>query len=318
MAAHNEEKLIPIALSRLVEVHKDYPNLEVLIGMDGCTDKTPEIVRKFAKKHKFFKPFNLNEQKGKQVVLEKLEPHIKGDIIIIHDADWSFIYRSKQDLLDYLKIFQDEKIGGVAESVDSEMIRQDFSKIKSLGFLASAWGNHLLLLYMKKTQTINKPNLKYVRVYDPKKIKFYPFLDVYKKSVMNKTKHKQGLRAGDHVERSLRIVKSGHEIATFNNENWPHFLDNYNKQTVRDFLNQKLRGTLSKGKLQDAYEYQTPLFEFYFPFLLYLISNSLKVKRLRDFAAIYTYIFVLGYAMILSKIKSQISQKDAWNLRIQR
>jgi len=87
---------------------------------------------------------------------------------------------------------------------------------------------------------------------------------------------------------------------------------------VRDFLNQKLRGTLSKGKLQDAYEYQTPFFGFYVPFLLYLIQNSLKVKRLRDFTAIYTYIFVLGYATILSKLNQGISQKDTWNLRIQR
>ncbi len=318
MSAHNEEKLISLALSRLVEVHKDYPKMEVLIGMDGCTDKTPEIVNSFAKKHKFFKPFVLNERKGKQAVLEKLEPHITGDIVIIHDADWTLTYTSKQNLLDYLKIFEDEKIGGVVESVDSEMTRPDFPKIRSLGFLASAWGNHLLLRYMKKTQTVPKPNLKYVRIYDKKKTKFYPFLDVYKKKVMDLTKHKSDLQAGDHVERTLRIFNAGYEVATFNNENWPHFLDNYNKQSLKDFLNQKVRGTISKGKLQKSYSYSVPLLGFYFPFLLYLISSSLKTKRFIDFFAIHTYIFVLGYATILSKIKSKLPQKDVWALRIKR
>lgn len=318
MAAHNEEKLISIALSRLVEVHKDYPNMEVLIGMDGCTDKTPEIVNRFAKKHKFFRPFELNERKGKQAVLEKLNPKIRGDIVVIHDADWTFTYEKKQDLLDYLEIFKDPRIGGVAESVDSEMTRPDFPEIKSLGFLASAWGNHLLLLYLKKTQTIPKKNLKYVRIYDSKKIKFYPFLDVYKKSVLDKTSNKKELRAGDHVERSLRIVNAGYEIATFNNENWPHFLDNYNKQSVKDLINQKIRGTLSKGKIQSSYNFNIPFFGFYIPFLFYLIKNSLKVKRLRDFVAIYTYIFVMFYANIISKLKQKISQKEAWNLRIKR
>ena len=64
ISAHNEEKLISHALERLVKVQQDYPNMEVLIGMDGCTDNTPKIVAKFAKEHKFFKVFELNERKG--------------------------------------------------------------------------------------------------------------------------------------------------------------------------------------------------------------------------------------------------------------
>lgn len=318
MAAHNEEKLIANALNRLVEVHNDYNNMEVIIGMDGCTDRTPDIVAGFVKRHKFFRAFKLNERKGKQAVLEKLEPHITGNIVVIHDADWTFVYRSKQDLLDYMKMFDDEKIGGVSESVDSEMSRSDFLNIKSMGFLASAWGNHLILLYLKKNFTQKKKGFQNVYVYAPRKIRFYPLLDVYKKKVMDLTEHKHGLKAGDHVERSLRIINAGYEIAGFNNDNWPHFLDNYNAQSIKDLINQKVRGIIAKSKLQASYNFNIPFFGFYMPFLLFVIKNSFRIKRRIDFFAIYTFIFVMFYSHVLAKIKQKLSQKDIWALRIKR
>ena len=315
MSAHNEEKLIAIALKRLVEVHEDYPNMEVIIGLDGCTDKTLQIVENFSYKHKFFRVFELNERKGKQAVIEKLEPHITGDIVIIHDADWTFTYGSKQDLYDYLDMFDNPEIGGVVESLDSEMTRSDFPKIRSLGFLASAWGNHLLLKYIKKNYTMGEGNIKF---YVREKMRFIPFLDVYKKKVMDLSEHKKGLRAGDHVERTLRIMNAGYKVATFDNENWPHFIDNYNKQSIKDFANQKIRGIISKAKIQSSYEFKISLFGFHIPFLFYVIKNSLNVKRALDFVAICTYILVVFYAMIMSKIKQKISSKGVWSLRIKR
>ena len=77
---------------------------------------------------------------GKQAVLEKLEPHANGEIIIIHDADWLFQYKSKKDLIEFLSLFNLESVGGIADSIDSEMSRPDFQEIKSLGFLASGLG----------------------------------------------------------------------------------------------------------------------------------------------------------------------------------
>ena len=62
MAAHNEEKLISDAINRLIEVQKDYPSVELLIGLDGCTDGTRDIVREYWKKHNWIKYRVLNER----------------------------------------------------------------------------------------------------------------------------------------------------------------------------------------------------------------------------------------------------------------
>jgi len=313
MAAHNEEKLIPIALERLVQVHKDYPNMEVLIGLDGCTDKTPDIVRKFAKKNKFIKFFEMNEREGKQAVLDKLQPYIKGDIVIIHDADWVFVYESKKELLEYLSLFDNPKVGGIADSIDSEMTKPNFWQINSYGFLASAWGNHFLIEYIKKKFT-NKINDN-LSVYDKNRIKFCPFVDVYRKSAMDKTEHKKELRAGDHVERALRLFNAGYDLVTFNNKQWPHFNETYNEQSVKDMIKQRIRGVLAKRKIKTTYQFKIPFFGFYVPFLFYIIKNSFKVPRAKDFLAIYIYLFSMFYGIIASKFMEKISVKDVWRLR---
>ncbi len=315
MAAHNEEKIIGFALNRLLKVYEDYPNMEVLIGLDGCTDGTLEIVKKFVKRNKFIRYFELNERKGKQAVLEKLEPTAKGDIILVHDADWSFVYESKKDLLDYLSLFDKPNIGGVADSFSSEKMRPDFDKIKSIGFLASAWGNYFLIDYVKTQFTIDKKGIK---VYDREKMKFCPFLDVYRREVMKNTKHDENLRAGDHIERTLRIIDAGYDVVAFFNPSWPHYLVNYNELSMKDFIKQKIRGIIAKSKIKRAYEFKIPFFGFYVPFLFYLIGKSFEMKRFKDFFAIYVYLFVMFYSILAGKFKEKMSVKEVWNLRTKR
>ena len=46
--AHNEEKIISKTLNNLINL--PYENYEVLVGLDGCTDRTEEIVKRFKAK----------------------------------------------------------------------------------------------------------------------------------------------------------------------------------------------------------------------------------------------------------------------------
>ena len=146
-------------------------------------------------------------------------------------------------------------------------------------------------------------------------MKFCPFLDVYRKSAMDKTKRKDELRGGDHVERSLRIFNVGYDLITFNNKDWPHFNETYNKQSVKDMIKQRIRGVLAKRKIKSAYEFKIPFFGFYMPFLFYIIKNSFKVSRFRDFAAIYIYLYSMFFGIIASKFIEKISLEDVWKLR---
>jgi len=86
--AHNEEKVIGKTLENLLNIpHKDY---EVIIGLDGCTDGTEEIVKEFVKKSNKFKYKSLNLRSGKPTVINEIIKYAKGNIIIINDADWIF------------------------------------------------------------------------------------------------------------------------------------------------------------------------------------------------------------------------------------
>lgn len=312
MAAHNEEKLISPALERLIKIHEDYPEMEVLIGLDGCTDKTLEVVRRFSKRYRFFKVFDFQKNEGKQRVIEKLEPHIKGDIIVIHDADKRWMYKSKKDILNYLKIFDNKKIGGVAAGSSSEKDREDFWEIDSIGFLSSAWGNHFLIEYVKNNFSAKRGG---IRIYNEKKLKFLPFLEVYRKEAMSLTKSDKRLGAGDHVERSLRILKAKYNIADFDNHNWPHFVENYNKQRIKDLINQKIRGIVAKRRVNSIYNFKIPFFGFYIPFSLYIIRKSFGLKRWKDFLACYIYLFIMFYASVVSKLKGS---EEIWKFRIKR
>lgn len=315
MAAHNEEKVIGKSLERLAEVKKDYPYMELLIGLDGCTDNTLKIVKEFSKQNKFVKFFELNERKGKQAVLEKLEPYVKGDIIIIHDADWVFSYKRKNDFINFLSVFDNPEIGGISDSFPAEAVHPERLETYSFGFLASGWGNKFLLEYIKKNFTKKVGELFF---YQREKIKFYPFLDTYRRVAMSKSKHKKELRAGDHVERTIRLFNSGYKIVGFDNENWPHFQTIYKSQTIRDLLNQKVRGMISKSRIQTAYSFKIPFLGFYIPFMFYVIKKSFGVKRIRDFIAIYIYIYSSIYSFFVSKFKKKISTQKVWSLRIKR
>jgi glycosyltransferase involved in cell wall biosynthesis len=315
MAAHNEEKLISIALNRLVKIHKDYPNMEVLIGLDGCTDRTPKIVIKFTKKYKFIKSFNLNERKGKQAVLDKLNQHITGEIVLIHDADWIFTYENKEKLKEFIKLFENPMVGGITSGEAGDFFPEE--KINSIGFLASAWGNHFLLDYLKKKQTKREGEHLFV---DQEKMIFPFFLDFYKKSALNKTRSNKNLRAGDHIERTLRLLKSGYKIIINEDKDLPKMNIIYKELSLKDFIKQRIRGVISKNRVKDIYKTRANIFNFHIPFLIYTILHLYEIKRFNDLLGIFFYWFSTVYAMIVSifVLTKETSVKQVWKMRMER
>src|SRR3989344_920324 len=120
IAAHNEEKIIGKALEGLVNF--PYDNFEVLVGLDRCSDHTLDIVKSYKNKINSLKYYELNSTDGKPQVIDNLMKHASGDIIIIHDADWIFNVKSKEFFIKFISIFDNEIIGGIAESFPVEYI----------------------------------------------------------------------------------------------------------------------------------------------------------------------------------------------------
>ena len=144
MAAHNEENIIRKPLENFKKIYSMDQDVEFLIGLDGCTDKTLNIIKEYP----FVKYYDLKGRNGKPTVISKLIKDAKGDVIIIHDADWIFKVDDKEKLLELKNEFKDNKLGGIAEAYPIEY--NEIDKIKSFGHLGSLWGNYFWMDFQKK------------------------------------------------------------------------------------------------------------------------------------------------------------------------
>lgn len=84
IAAHNEEKAIAARLNNLLSL--DYPKdrFNILLGLDGCSDKTAERARLHEGER--VQVVEFAERRGKPSVLNALLPMASGDIVVFGDA----------------------------------------------------------------------------------------------------------------------------------------------------------------------------------------------------------------------------------------
>lgn len=106
VAAHNEESAIEAKIKNILA--SDYPRdrLEILIGSDGSSDRTEEIVRKHASKGVGLISFP--QQHGKSAMQNGLVAAASGSILIFTDADCLI---SSDAFLSLVGNFDDPRVG---------------------------------------------------------------------------------------------------------------------------------------------------------------------------------------------------------------
>ncbi|MGD0059922.1 MAG: glycosyltransferase family 2 protein [Verrucomicrobiia bacterium] len=108
ISVYNEEKHIVTRIENLLAL--DYPRdkLEILIGSDGSTDRTNELVRTFpdarVKLHAF------EQRGGKPSVLNRLVPQARSELLVFSDANAMF---GPDALRKLARHFANPQIGGV-------------------------------------------------------------------------------------------------------------------------------------------------------------------------------------------------------------
>lgn len=118
MPVYNSESTIEKSVDSVL--NQSYKNLEVIVVMNGCTDKTEEIMKGFLKKDKRVKLFY--SEKGLVVALNTGLRHATGDIIARQDSDdeWYEFKLEKQ-----LEQFTDcDILGTQIDIVTSDKINQ--------------------------------------------------------------------------------------------------------------------------------------------------------------------------------------------------
>lgn len=115
LAVHNEEQVIEQCLDSLLALDYASGRLNILVGSDGSTDRTDEILRRYAVTHPQVRPIYFSEQRGKMGVLNDLVDASSGEMLFFVDADIRF---GANALRLQTRHFADPAIGAVAGSYE--------------------------------------------------------------------------------------------------------------------------------------------------------------------------------------------------------
>ncbi len=108
VAAYNEEDVIDERIRNALAL--DYParKLEIVIASDGSTDATAEIVRRYAPQG--VRLLDYPCQRGKPTVLNSSFPDLKGEIVLMSDANTAYDRMAARNIVRW---FRDPSIGVV-------------------------------------------------------------------------------------------------------------------------------------------------------------------------------------------------------------
>lgn len=115
ISAFNEEDMLDQKLDSIFNT--DYPlqKLEVLIGSDASTDNTVAILKEYAGRFPQLRYFDFKTRRGKGNVINELQEHATGDIVIFSDAN---VMLERSTIFELVKYFKTPDIG----LVDTRMI----------------------------------------------------------------------------------------------------------------------------------------------------------------------------------------------------
>ena len=302
IAAHNEEKIIEKTLENLINLpYKDY---EVIIGLDGCTDKTEDIVRGFVKRSRKFKYYNLNLRSGKPAVIDNIIKKASGEIIIINDADWIFKAENKIKLEQFFSFFNDEKIGGIAESFPVEWDK-DRLRNSNFGYKIVAYGTYYWIEFQKKKFTYKKNDSTYIK--EP---------TMFLTNIFRRKFYKKYFSLGDDFERTKDIVDKGYKIILLEDETMPRMISTYNNIKIKDLLKQKIRTAIARRQLNQNKIMKINLFNYYLPSTLFIFSEAWKRNLYIGFI-VTIWIGITSLGEFISRFKNPDTRKG-WTLRAKR
>lgn len=305
MAVHNEEKILPKSLTALLKI--PYNNYEIIVGLDGCTDRSEEIAKEFAKKSKKIRYYKLNLRQGKPAVIDSIIKKAKGEIIFINDADWLFEAGSRKKFEDFLGVFNDSKVGGIAEAFPVEWHKDTLAK-SNFGYKMEAYSTYLWIEFQKeKFSEKDKDNGSIRVVKEP---------SMFLTNIFRKKLYDRNFSLGDDFERTYSIMKKDYKVVLFEDENVPRIKTAYNTIKVRDIFRLKIRTAIARKQLSSRKVFKIGLTNYYIPAIFYIFKES--VKKGPDWAFINSYWIILTcIATVIASFK-RVSTREGWKIRLKR
>jgi cellulose synthase/poly-beta-1,6-N-acetylglucosamine synthase-like glycosyltransferase len=139
--AYNEEDSITNTIKALLEVEYTKDKKEILLVNDGSSDKTLEIMKKFANKYSEIKILD-KKNSGKSDSLNQAIKIAKGELIAVVDADSSPAKDSLYKMVGFFE--QDEKMAAVTSKVFVKNKNKFMEKFQDIDYRVIAWSRKIL------------------------------------------------------------------------------------------------------------------------------------------------------------------------------
>jgi len=133
MAVYNEEEVISEKIQSLYNTAYPDNNFEILIGSDGSSDRTNDILEEFSKDQKSFHFIAFNKRRGKPAVINELRDKARGEILIMTDAQVLF---SHDTIFELVKHYRNEKIGLVGANILNKRIDKSGISYQEWSFMS--------------------------------------------------------------------------------------------------------------------------------------------------------------------------------------
>lgn len=110
ISAYNEEQIIEKKIENSLELSYPKDKLEIIVVSDGSTDNTDGIAKKYSSEFDNVKLVRVEGRVGKNIALNKVLPHVSGDITVFSDANSMYEGDAIKNLVKY---FDKKEIGCV-------------------------------------------------------------------------------------------------------------------------------------------------------------------------------------------------------------
>ena len=114
MAVHNEEQVISKKIQSVYNSTYPEQRFELLVGSDGSSDRTNEILEESSKDYDSFHFTAFTGRRGKPSVINELRERARGDILILTDAQVIF---TPETIFELVKHYRNEQIGLVGANI---------------------------------------------------------------------------------------------------------------------------------------------------------------------------------------------------------
>jgi cellulose synthase/poly-beta-1,6-N-acetylglucosamine synthase-like glycosyltransferase len=114
MAVYNEEKVISGKFQSIYNTGYPDDRFELLVGSDGSSDGTNDILEEFSNGHETFHFIAFSQRRGKPAVINELREKARGEILILTDAQVLF---TPDTIFELVKHYRNEQIGLVGANI---------------------------------------------------------------------------------------------------------------------------------------------------------------------------------------------------------